>query len=103
MGMTIHADIGVGVPVCASAAIFPVVELPPVPIDTCRMWPSRARARSAQKAPLVLSRCHDCSHIFNRAYEDDLVDYEDEYENSQMFSSRFRRYAEELSDQLIAT
>ncbi len=90
-------------PVCASPTIFPVVDLPPVPIDTCRMWPSRARAQSAQKAPLVLSCCHDCSHIFNRAYEDDLVDYEDEYENSQMFSPRFRRYAEELSDQLIAT
>jgi hypothetical protein len=90
-------------PVCTSTAIFPVLQLPLVPIDTCRMWPSRAAARSAQKAPLVLSRCGDCSHIFNRAYEDELVDYEDEYENSQMFSQRFRQYAEELSDQLIAT
>jgi C-methyltransferase C-terminal domain/Methyltransferase domain len=90
-------------PVCASATIFPVLELPPVPIDTCRMWPSRAGARSAQKAPLFLSRCNNCTHVFNRAYEDELVDYEDEYENSQIFSQRFRQYAEELSDQLIRT
>ena len=34
---------------------------------------------------------------------DELADYEEEYENSQMFSPRFRQYAEELSDQLIAT
>jgi hypothetical protein len=88
--------------VCASEKIVPIVELPPVPIDTCRMWPSRAGARSAQKAQLVLSYCRNCSHIFNRAYEDDLVDYQDDYENSQMFSPRFRRFAEELSDQLIA-
>jgi hypothetical protein len=42
-------------------------------------------------------------HVFNRAYEDELVDYEEDYENSQMFSPRFRQYAEELADQLIAT
>jgi hypothetical protein len=36
------------------------------------------------------------------SYDDDLVNYEVDYENSQMFSPRFRRYAEELSDTLIA-
>jgi hypothetical protein len=90
-------------PVCASPKIAPVFELPPVPVDTCRMWPSRAGAHSARKASLVLSHCRNCSHIFNRTYDDELVDYEEEYENSQMFSSCFRQYAEELSAQLIAT
>jgi hypothetical protein len=90
-------------PVCASPEILPIVEIPPVPIDTCRIWPSRAGAHSARKAPLALSYCGDCSHVFNRAYHDELVDYEEEYENSQMFSPRFQQYAEELSDQLITT
>jgi methyltransferase family protein/C-methyltransferase-like protein len=90
-------------PVCASPKITPVVDLPPVPVDTCRMWVSRTGARSARKAPLLLSYCRGCSHVFNRAYDDELVDYEKDYENSQMFSPRFRQYAEELSDQLIAT
>jgi hypothetical protein len=89
-------------PVCTSAEIAPVVDLPPVPVDTCRMWSSRAGARSARKAPLPLGYCRGCTHVFNRAYDDELADYEEEYENSQMFSPRFRQYAEELSDQLIA-
>src|SRR6516165_12726118 len=91
-------------PVCASPDILPVVEIPPVPIDTCRMWPSRAGAHSALKAPLILSYCGNCSHVFNRTYDDELAEaaqYEEEYENSQMFSPRFRQYAEELSDRLI--
>jgi hypothetical protein len=67
------------------------------------MWPSRAGAHTARKASLVLSYCHNCSHVFNRTYDDELVDYEEEYENSQMFSPRFQQYAEELSDRLIAT
>jgi hypothetical protein len=66
------------------------------------MWPSLASARSARKAPLILSYCGNCSHIFNSIYDDQLADYEEEYENSQMFSPRFRQYAEELSDRLIA-
>src|ERR1700674_5010426 len=90
-------------PVCASPKIAPVFELPPVPVDTCRLWSSRASAQSARKASLGLSYCHDCSHVFNRAYDDELADYEEEYENSQMFSPRFRQYAAELSDRLIAT
>ena len=91
-------------PVCASPDILPVVEIPPVPIDTCRMWHSRAGAHSALKAPLILSYCGNCSHVFNRTYDDEfaeLAQYEEEYENSQMFSPRFRQYAEELSDRLI--
>src|SRR6266566_5322811 len=90
-------------PVCTSPEIVPVVEIPPVPIDTCRMWPSQTGARSAPKAPLSLSYCSNCSHVFNGTYDDGLADYEEEYENSQMFSPRFRQYAEHLSDQLIAT
>jgi hypothetical protein len=93
-------------PVCTSAKVVPIVELPPVPVDTCRMWSTRAGAHSAIKAPLILSYCSDCSHVFNRTYDDELAEmaqYEEEYENSQMFSPRFRQYAEELSDELIAT
>ena len=93
-------------PVCASAKITPILEMPPVPVDTCRMWTSQAGARSAQKAPLILSFCSDCRHIFNRTYVDELAElahYEEEYENSQMFSRRFQQYAEELADRLIST
>jgi hypothetical protein len=70
------------------------------------MWFSRTGAHSALKARLILSYCHNCSHVFNRTYDDELAEaaqYEEEYENSQMFSPRFRQYAEELPDGLIAT
>jgi 2-polyprenyl-3-methyl-5-hydroxy-6-metoxy-1,4-benzoquinol methylase len=70
------------------------------------MWRSQAAARSAQKAPLILSFCSNCTHVFNRTYDDELAElahYEEEYENSQMFSHRFQQYADELADRLIAT
>ena len=87
--------------VCASPNVFRVVELPPVPIDTSRLWASQADARAASKARISLAHCNNCGHVFNCSYNDDLVNYEADYENSQMFSPRFRRYTEELSDTLI--
>ena len=45
--------------------------------------------------------CNTCGHVFNRSYNDGLVNYEVDYENSQMFSPRFRRYIDKLSDTLI--
>jgi hypothetical protein len=93
-------------PVCASPKIIAVLEIPAVPVDTCRMWSSKTRAHSAEKAPLVLSYCANCSHVFNRTYDPKLTElarYEEEYENSQMFSPRFRQYAKEQSDRLIET
>ena len=89
--------------VCASPNIVPILEIPAIPADTIRLWSSRAAACSALKARMGLTYCEDCGHLFNRHYDNDLVDYETDYENSQMFSPRFRRYAEELSDRLITT
>jgi C-methyltransferase C-terminal domain/Methyltransferase domain len=89
--------------VCASRKIVPIFEISALPADTIRLWSSRAAARSAPKAKMGITYCEHCGHLFNRYYNDDLVDYEGDYENSQIFSSRFRRYAEELSDRLIAT
>ena len=89
--------------VCASADMVPLLDLSALPTDTIRLWPSRSAACSARKARMSLAYCKNCGHLFNRCYDDNLVDYEVDYENSQMFSSRFRRYAEELADRLILT
>jgi C-methyltransferase C-terminal domain/Methyltransferase domain len=89
--------------VCASPNIVPILDLPALPADTIRLWSSRSAACSARKTRMSLAYCSSCGHVFNRCYDDSFVDYEVDYENSQMFSSRFRRYAEELADRLIST
>jgi hypothetical protein len=52
---------------------------------------------------MELTCCENCGHLFNRCYDEHLVDYEADYDSSQIFSPRFRRYAEELADRLITT
>ena len=84
--------------VSASPNVVPILDLPALPTDTIRLWSSWSAACSARKTRMSLAYCYSCGHLFNRCYDDNLVDYEVDYENSQMFSSRFRRYAEELAD-----
>jgi C-methyltransferase C-terminal domain/Methyltransferase domain len=88
-------------PVCASQRLVSVVDLPPVPIDTCRMWSSRSGAMSAPMAPIHLVQCDSCSHVFNRTFDKCRAAYEEEYENSQMFSQKFQKYATDLAQTLI--
>jgi hypothetical protein len=89
--------------ICGSPNTAPMLQIPDTPVDTIRLWRAAADACSAQRAQISVTCCENCGHLFNRDYHDDLVGYETDYENSQMFSPRFRRYAEELSDRLITT
>jgi hypothetical protein len=89
--------------VCTSPNIAPIFDIPAVPADTIRLWPTRAAACYAPKGRISLAFCDDCGHLFNCCYDDDLVNYGADYENSQMLSPKFRRYAEQLSDRLITT
>ena len=89
--------------VCGSPNTDPILEIPDSPVDTIRLWRASADARSAPRAQIRVTYCEDCGHLFNGEYHDEFVSYETDYENSQMFSPRFRRYAEELSDRLITT
>jgi hypothetical protein len=89
--------------VCASQNLGQILEMGDVPTDTIRLWSSKAAARSALKGRMSLTHCKNCGHLFNQYYDDCLVHYEIDYDNSQIFSPGFRRYVEELSDRLIAT
>lgn len=87
--------------VCGSADVTLLAELPPVPVQSTALFDSAAEARAAPRGRLRLVGCRRCSAVSNAAFEADLVPYDGDYENSQLFSPRFRRFAEQLSDDLV--
>jgi SAM-dependent methyltransferase len=99
------ADIGVSkqsCPVCGSTEdIHFFLDVPGVPILCNVLWRTREEALSAPRGDLRLGFCRRCGHVYNYAYDPELLVYTEEYENSLHFSSRFQRYAEELADRLI--
>jgi SAM-dependent methyltransferase len=88
-------------PVCASAQVVPLLDLGGLPVFCNVQWATRAEAVAAARAPVDLSSCRRCGHVFNSAFDPKKVAYAPGYENSQHFSAVFRAYAQQLVEKLV--
>lgn len=78
-----------------------LIDLPGVPLQSTALFASQEAGRTAPTGRLRLVGCDHCSAASNSAFVADLVPYDTAYENSQLFSPRFRAFAERLADDLI--
>lgn len=90
-------------PVCRSSNTNVFLEIPEVPVHCNLLWETREDALSAPRADIILVFCENCEHIFNSAFDPELMEYTQQYENSLHFSPYFQDYAKELADRLIDT
>jgi hypothetical protein len=88
-------------PVCTSERNEIFLSIDQVPVHCNLLWSDRSTAREALKGDITLAYCYDCGHIFNAAFDPDLMAYTQAYENSLHFSPRFQSYAETLARELI--
>jgi SAM-dependent methyltransferase len=88
-------------PVCSSANIFVFGEIQRVPAHSNRLFKTQEQALAALRVTMKLAACSDCSHIFNAAFRPDLIDYEEDYENSLEGSPTPQSYATNLAAMLI--
>jgi len=77
------------------------IDIPGVPILCNVFWKTREEALNAPKGSITLAFCGFCGHIFNVAFDPDLMKYDQDYENSLHFSPRFQEYAISLAERLI--
>jgi SAM-dependent methyltransferase len=73
-----------------------------LPVHTNVLWSSSDEARAAPRGDIALSLCRGCGLIWNTCFDPEVLSYDADYENSLHFSGEFRRYSEELAEQLIA-
>lgn len=88
-------------PVCASTDIAVFFEILQVPVHCNLLSPTRDEAIQVRRGDIRLGFCHDCGHISNAAFDPELMEYGQAYENSLHFSPRFQSYAEALAARLI--
>lgn len=89
-------------PVCGSSYIQTILEIRDIPLLCNVLLPTREAALGARLDHMVLGFCRVCSHFFNQAFNPQLIDYSQAYENSLHFSPKFQSYAESLSQDLVA-
>jgi len=86
--------------VCESPRVSEFLDLGLVPIQSV-LSASRWEAMNAPKARVRLAFCRECGHIFNSAFDPELVKYTPEYDNALDYSPRFQMYARELAEGLV--
>ena len=79
-------------PVCGSSEIEIVLELDEVPIQCNLLWESQAEAMAVPRGQIRLGFCHQCSHLFNLAFDLALMVYSQQYENTLHYSQFIRHY-----------
>jgi hypothetical protein len=89
-------------PACRSTSVEVFYEQEGVPIHSCRLVGSREEALEFPRGSLRLGLCRGCGFIANVAYDATLQDYSVSYEETQGFSPRFRRFADELAHEWVA-
>ena len=87
--------------VCSSRDISVFIEIPRLPVHCNLLWPSREEALQAPRGDIKLGFCNDCGHIYNLAFNPELMEYSQVYENSLHFSPRFQEYARSLASRLV--
>jgi trans-aconitate methyltransferase len=91
-------------PGCGGNAADVFFDQPKLPVHCNILWETAETARRAPTGSMRLAVCPDCGHLFNAAFDPQLVTYDATYENSLHYSPTFEAYAaalaEDLSDRL---
>ena len=90
-------------PVSGAEDVQLFVEIPQIPVLCNVLYPTRDEAISVARGDLRLGFSPTSGHIYNYAFDPDLMVYDQAYENSLHFSPRFQKYADGLVDRLIET
>ena len=88
-------------PICFSSKNELFLPLYGVPVITNAVYTCTNEALQAPRGDMKLVVCLVCGHIYNTAFNSALLDYHQEYENTQSFSPLFFNYLESLAEELV--
>ncbi len=84
-------------PACDAPAPPPFFSLSSLPVHGTAVLPDAESARGVAVGDQVLALCPSCGVVFNRDFDEGLLDYTGHHEESQHHSPRFAAYAAEIT------
>lgn len=88
-------------PVCHGSEVSFVADTGTVPVFCNQLCRTRAAAVQAPRATVKLGFCESCGHVHNVCFDERLVSYGPEYENSLHCSGQFQDFADALAEDLV--
>jgi len=84
-------------PSCGGSALQNIYRVRDIPIHSCVLLDTREEALQFPRRDLNLAFCSDCGFAFNSIFDDTVMGYSTNFEESQHFSSTFNSFAKELA------
>ena len=88
-------------PNCGGTNVKDFYEVRNVPIHDVVLIKSRKEAINYPKRDVKLGYCSSCGFIFNMLFDFSVLDYDEDYEETQGFSPTFTSFHEKLAERLI--
>jgi SAM-dependent methyltransferase len=86
--------------VCGGAAAEEFLHRPAVPVHQNLLCPSAAAARRMARGELAMCICAECGFVFNVAFDAALLEYGQQYDNTQTHSAAFQQHVAGLVQRL---
>jgi len=88
-------------PVCASSKVELFLRREQVPAHQNLLMADERTAREIARGNLAMKVCTECGFVFNEAFDDKILAYGMDYDNTQSHSPYFAHYLQELATYLI--
>jgi hypothetical protein len=88
-------------PGCRGTVFDVFLSIPHAPVFCNVLWPTQDQALNTPCARIDLTFCSACGLIWNRSFDESLVEYAPGYENSLFCSQHFRAYAQASAQRLM--
>jgi len=86
---------------CGEQELVAFYELNSVPVHSCILVPGQKEASAFPHGALRLDFCPACGFIQNSLFRPELLDYSQEYEETQGFSPTFNAFSHRLAQDLV--
>ncbi len=90
-------------PACPTSKVRPIVSVPQVPAFCNVLLDNVEAAKTVKMGDIELTYCEDCSFVFNRIFDPEVLAYSPDYANSLSCSPSFGSFLQETSERLVET
>lgn len=90
-----------GCPACGAPRVRSFYKVASVPVNSCVLMRSPEEAIAYPRGEIDMCFCGQCGFIFNHAFDQQLIEYSERYEETQGFSETFNAFHKALADRLI--
>ncbi|SDA38224.1 2-polyprenyl-3-methyl-5-hydroxy-6-metoxy-1,4-benzoquinol methylase [Mesorhizobium qingshengii] len=95
-----HALRPAACPCCSASVGRSIYRVASVPVHSCVLLNTADEARAFPRRDLELAFCEACGFIFNKIFDEKVMVYSTNFEESQHFSGTFNSFAKELAHEI---